>query len=267
MSNLSDVSILLKTFLRDEKLFNSINAIRRNMPEIQMIIVDDGLQTEEKSGIYADLIREGHIVKILNFDSGFGAKSNAGIQALVRPFLLISSDDFSHDPPSVKVGITKMLGVLDRNPQLSIVSGRLANRGPYEFYFGVGWETGNVIEIPREQVLLTQYSDYPGDRSWWPCDVTVNYSLVRRSVFDKVRFDDEEIIGEGGHGAFFYDCKKANIKVAYVPGVEISEQTGRDSEQYRKYRFRACGPSRKCFEKRGIKRWVLGNGVVDWEQK
>lgn len=256
MSNLSNVSILLKTFLRDEKLFNSIAAIRKNTPEIQMIIVDDGEQTEEKDGIYVDLIREGHKVIILPFDSGFGVKSNAGIQALVRPYLLISSDDFNHNPISFKMGVEKMLEILDENTELSIVSGRLANRGPYEFHL-VERQPGEIYERP-----LTG-SEY--FRSVVGCDVTVNYSLIRREVFEKVRFDDEEIIGEGGHGAFFYDVKKLGFKVAYVPGVEISEQIGLDSERYRQFRRRAHGPSRKCFGKRNIRKWVLGNGQVDFD--
>jgi GT2 family glycosyltransferase len=257
MSNLSDVSILLKTFLRDEKLFRSISDIRKNMSDLHMIIVDDGEQTEEKSEIYYDLIRDGHTIIILPFDSGFGAKSNAGIQALVRPMLLISSDDFNHSPASVKLGVQKMLEVLDQNPELSIVSGRLANRGPYEFHLLE--ENGIVTECPIRPFLSQYYAGYV------ECDVTVNYSLIRKEVFEKVRFDDEEIIGEGGHGAFFYDVKKAGLKVAYVPGVEIAEQTGRDSDRYREYRHRACGPSRKCFEKRNIRKWILGNGQVDYD--
>jgi hypothetical protein len=280
MSNLSDVSILLRTFLRDEKLFASVDAIRRNMPELHMIIVDDGEQTEEKDGIYADLVREGHKVIVLDFDSGFGKKSNAGIAALVRPYLLISSDDFNHSPSSVKVGIEKMLAVLDRNPELSIVSGRLANRGPYEFYLEE--KDGVVKEIPAPSI--SEFFMLQLDFDYLPCDVTVNYSLIRRSVFwtegwvtgidgpywqekpTQIGFDDEEIIGEGGHGAFFYDIKKAGLKVGWVPGVEISEQTGRDSDRYRQFRARAHGPSRKCFEKRNIRRWVLGNGIIDYEK-
>jgi hypothetical protein len=271
---LDRISIGLKTFLRDDKLFRSLRDIRRTMPEMKIIVADDGEQNEEKDGVYADLIREGHKVIILPFDSGFGKKSNAVISALDTEFLLVSSDDFAHDGPHVRLGIEKMLSVLDRSPGLSIVSGRLANRGPYEFHL-VERQPGEIYERP-----LTG-SEY--FRSVVGCDVTVNYSLIRRNVFwtegwvtgfdgpywqekrTQIGFDDEEIIGEGGHGAFFYDVKKAGLKVAYVPGVEISEQTGRDSEQYRKYRYRACGPSRKCFEKRGIKKWVLGNGQIDYD--
>jgi hypothetical protein len=274
---LNRVSIGIKTFLRDFKLTRTIDAIRRNMPEAQLLIADDGEMTEEKDSLYAELTREGHKVFILPFDSGFGKKANKIIDNLDRDLLLVGSDDFDFSPASVRLGIEALVATLDENPELSIVSGRLGNRGPYEFHL---LEDDGVITEWPTQPFMTQY--YAG---YVECDVTVNYSLIRRSVFwtegwvtgvdgpywqpkrTEIGFDDEEIIGEGGHGAFFYDCKKANIKVAYVPGVEISEQTGRDSEQYRKYRFRACGPSRKCFEKRNIKRWVLGNGTVDYEAK
>jgi GT2 family glycosyltransferase len=258
MLNLSDVSILLKTFLRDDKLFNSISAIRKNTPEIHMIIVDDG-ESKEKDEIYEGLIKEGHAVIVLPFDSGFGRKSNVGIKSLVRSLLLVSSDDFNHGPSSFKVGVERMVEVLNKNPELSIVSGRLANRGQYEFHLLE--KDGVITEYPIRH-FLTQYHD-----GYVPCDVTVNYSLIRKEVFEKVHFDDEEIIGEGGHGAFFYDVKKSGFKVGWIPGVEISEQIGRDSDRYRQFRARAHNPSRKCFEKRNIRKWVLGNGQVDYEAK
>jgi GT2 family glycosyltransferase len=262
MSDLSDVSILLKTFLRDDKLFNSIAAIRRNMSEVQMIIVDDGEMTKEKDEIYVDLVNTGHKVICLPFDSGFGTKSNIGAEALVRPFLLISSDDFDHNPLSVEVGIRKMLAVLDRSPELSIVSGRLVGRRPYEFYLSViGSE---VYEVPIAQVLNKTDHSHPDYKS---CDLTMNYNLIRREVFDKVRHDDGVKIGDGDHGSFFLDVKQAGFKVGYVPGVFISHQGGLDSARYNQYRRRACNPERSCFVKRGITKYVLGNGQVDYEKE
>jgi hypothetical protein len=275
--SLNRISIGIKTFLRDGKLFKTLADIRRTLPEVKIIVADDGEQNEEKDGIYADLIREGHKVTICPFDSGFGYKSNQIISALDTEFLLISSDDFNHGESNVRMGIEKMLAVLDRSPKLSIVSGRLSNRGPYEFHLRE--RDGIVEELPVNPWDIVEYN------SFVPCNVTVNYSLIRRNVFytegwvtdvdgpywqekrTLIGFDEEEIIGEGGHGAFFYDIWKAGLLVGWVPGVEISEQKGIDSERYRKYRHRACGPSRKCFEKRGIRKWILGDGRVDYERK
>ena len=50
----------------------------------------------------------------------------------------------------------------------------------------------------------------------------------------------------------FWTVSKWELKVAYVPGVFIDEMPEPDSLKYKQYRYRACGPSRKCFEKRGI---------------
>lgn len=275
------ISIGIKTFLRDEKLFRACDSIIKTMPDAHIIVADDGEMNDTKAIYYEGLESLGHKVICLPFDSGFGVKSNKIIDALARPYLLVASDDFCFSAPDVVVGVKKMLDVLDRTfvhePQISIASGRLRNRGQYEFLLVES--NGEIIEVPCN---FDQYPDNPG--TFGLCDVTFNYSLIRREVFYKkisvsgpkliifearsnIKFDDEEIIGEGGHGAFFYDCKKANIKVAYVPGVFIDEMPEPDSERYRQYRHRACGSSRKCFEKRNIRKYVLGDGRVDYERK
>jgi len=252
------IAIGIKTFLRDDKLFNTVAAIRRNLPGARMLIADDGDMTPEKYELYRDLIYENHRVIRLPFDSGFGAKSNAIIGVLSRDYLLVSCDDFDHNPSGVREGIEKLIEVLDRNPDVDIASGSLTNRGRYEF--DLIDEGDTIREIPVDVGLNDAVVPW-----YVQCDVTVNYSLIRQELFTKVQFDNEERIGEGGHGTFFLDVKRAGFKVVFVPGVEISEQTSRDSERYRQFRRRASSPSRKCFDKRGIKRWVLGNGVVDYE--
>lgn len=260
---LDRVSIGIKTLLRDEKLFRAVDRIRRNLPGAQMIIADDGDQTEEKDLLYAELIREGHKVLICPFDSGFGYKSNRIVDSLDREFIITGSDDFDFSPASVKMGIEKMLAVLDRNPKLDLVGGRVNNR-PYEFFLSI--ENGVVTEIEPEKELREKFEYYD-------VDLTVNYTMIRRSVFHNfrshinIRWDENQKIGQGEHGAFFVDLKRAGFKVGYVPGVNISSQEGADSERYRAFRRRAMSPERSCFVKRGIKRYVCGNGIVDYEEK
>jgi hypothetical protein len=229
------------------------------MPQVQIIVADDGEMTEEKDSLYAEIIREGHKVLICPFDSGYGFKSNRIVDSLDREFLAPLADDFDFSPSSVKVGIEKALAVLDQNPNIDIVSGRVNGR-PYEFLLAEN--DGVVFEVP------CNFDQYPNlAKPFGVCDLTVNYSLIRAKVFDKVRWDDDQKIGEGEHGAWFLDAKKAGFRVAYVPGVGISEQAGQDSNRYRQYRGRARGPSRKCFEKRNLKKYVLGNGQVDYEAR
>ena len=253
----SRISIGIKTFLRDEKLFYAINGIRHSLPSIQIIVADDGEMTEEKDYIYDKLEKEGHKVICLPFDSGFGIKSNAITDALSREFLLVGSDDFDFYPSDVARGIKKMESVLDRAPVLSIVSGRVSGRA-YEFMLME--ENGVVCEGP------CGFDDWDYPPVVGMCDLTVNYNLIRKEVFDKVRHDDVKI-GDGDHAAFFLDVKHAGFKVGYVPGVSINQQLGRDSERYQQFRRRANNPERSCFVKRGITKYVLGNGQVDYEAK
>jgi hypothetical protein len=224
-----------------------------------MIIADDGYVTREKEALYDELRNEGHTVLQCAFDSGFGHKSNMIMSWLNTPYLLVSCDDFDHDDPAVRTGVEKMVDTLDTHSELDIVSGRLKNRGPYEFTL-TERQSGEWYERPLPD------SDY--FRSIVSCDITVNYSLIRYSVFDAgIHWDEEEVIGEGGHGTFFLDVKQAGFKVAYLPGVEIAEQNTPDSAEYISYRRRACGSSRACFKKRGIKKYVLGCGAIDYEVK
>lgn len=274
---LERVTIGIKTLLRDAKLFRSLADIRRTMPEAKIIVADDGEQNEEKDGVYADLIREGHKVIICPYDSGFGFKSNQIAAALDTEFLLISCDDFNHGEPDVRMGIEKMLEVLDWHPELDVVSGRV-NSKRYEMY---------LIERQPDEWYERELEmeNYLSFGSPIMCDLTVNYSLIRRKVFYKegivtdkngsywseyrtmLGWDNDQKIGQGEHGAFFIDLKRSGHKVGYVPGVNINTQPGDDSFQYNTFRRRACAPERECFKRRGIKKYILANGQIDYEEK
>src|SRR5271170_7854032 len=89
-----DIAVGIKTFLRDDKLFKAIDGIRRNLPDAQIIVADDGYSNSRKTELYQELERAGHIIIECPFDSGFGYKSNVIANALDRPYLLIGSDDF-----------------------------------------------------------------------------------------------------------------------------------------------------------------------------
>lgn len=255
------IAIGVKTFLRDECLFNTIQAIRTNLPGAKMIIADCGDHTEEKDGIYADLAREGHHTIQLPFDAGFGAMSNAIVGVLDRPYFLIGSDDFDFSTPEARQGIEKLQEVLDFCPDVDIASGRV-NNNPYEF--DLIEESGEVIE---RRISTSKYKLIHDFQAWFvQCDLTVNNSLIRRKVFQKVMWDADVKIGNGEHGAFFLDCKRAGFKTVYVPGVNIQEQRIRNSARYNEYRNRARSPERVCFVRRGVRKYVLGNGVMDYKE-
>ena len=266
MISLSDVSILIKTFLRDDHLFNAIDGIHKTMPRAHLIIVDDGWPTDRKRSMYDALQKDGHKVIIMSFDSGFGAKSNEGMrvfQSGKTDYLLIASDDFEFRPPSVRDGIANLLDVMHCNSSVDIASGRV-NGGAYEFNLEIRGDYEHGIELYEHSIWKDEMLRH--QVPWFvECDLTVNYSLIRKRVFEKVWWENDIKIGGGEHGAFFYDCKINGFKTVFVPGVNIHECKIPSLPVYRGYRARSNNASRPCFDRRHIVKYVLGNGAVDYD--
>lgn len=252
--NLNKVSIGIRTFLRDPQLFEVISAIKDTMPETEICIADDGDKSEEKSKLYLELVKQGHQVLELPFDSGLGAKSNALVESFSHPYFLLGTDDFDFRPKEVREGIEKLVEVLDHT-DVDVASGRV-NNIPYEF--DLEEKDGVVKEIPVMIDSLTWFTQV---------DLTVNYFLAKRRVFEKVRWDAPiPRIGGAEHFALYHDIKEAGFKVALVNGVNINTLKMVDTIRYRQFRNRARSPERPCFVKRNVVKYVMGNGQVDFDQ-
>lgn len=259
--DLGKVSVLVKTFLRDQHLSRTVAGLLQNLPEAQIIVVDDGERSSEsKFRLYERLSSMGHVVYWMPFDSGFGMKSNMGSSLCRRPYLLIASDDFDFFDPQARGGVEKMVVVLDKVPEVAIASGRV-NGYRYE-----GWLKDFGDRIVEEYIDLNVAYSVLGV-SYSPCNLTVNYSLIRRDILgpDKVHWDDDVKIGGGEHGAFFVDVMRAGHGVAYVHGVNIREHTEQlpADPRYHQFRGRARQPGRPCFKRRGIREYVMFGGGVE----
>lgn len=255
------VCILMKTFLRDGFLLKSVQGVLQQMPSAKIVIVDDGRESNFKISWYSNMRRSGHVAAWLPFDSGFGAKANHGVGICDRPYVLIASDDFNFDDPKASVGVQKLVEVLDVNPEVSIASGRV-NSNPYEADLEI---VGDECFEKRAQLDSSRWSSVtPGGARYYKVDLTVNYSLIRREVFDKCRWDGGEVkIGGGEHGAFYLDLKQEGFTTVYVEGVNVNELKGTtdwSSAEYHKYRARARTPGRSCLRRRGINKFHLMGG-------
>ncbi len=198
---LKRVSVMIKTFLRDNYLYACLRGLERRLPECEIILVDDGLEHPNKITRYSELRARGHQTIWMPYDSGFGAKANCAIEHLNTEFVLIGSDDFDFNNPAVRKGVMLMQAVMDAEPELGVVSGRV-NGHPYEFCFDRS-EPGTVRELNQ----FHRSARLPCGVPYHFCDLTVNYSLIRKKVFESgVRWDGGEVkIGGGEHGAFFLD--------------------------------------------------------------
>lgn len=261
--SLSKICVLVKTFLRDQYLYRCLQGIEKMMPEVKIVVVDDGYHEKFKeTAFYSRLRTLGHVCIWLPFDSGFGAKANAAIPYFKdHQYVLIASDDFDFEDVRVRAGIERMVTVLDNDPSIHIVSGRVNGR-PYEACLEV--VDNCVLEKPghreRREVAGIEYK---------VCDLTVNFSLIRTSCFgdDKLHWDGKDVkIGGGEHGSFFLDAQRLGYGVAVIENVGIREMPYDFSKMHPSYpqmRNRARADGRPCLRARGIEKWQLQDGR--WE--
>lgn len=258
-SPLSKVCIIIKTFLRDGYLVRCIEGIKKYLPECKVVIVDDGYSTKQKVTMYAQLRELGHVCEVMSFDSGFGAKSNEAVKHCDREFVLIGSDDFAFGQVHVREDVCRMVNTLEQVQDIDLVSGRVNNH-PYEATLK---EVGGDVYEKRGYHSEQECPAGKFNR----CDLTVNYSMIRRTLLDRVRWDDDVKIGGGEHGMFFLDIQRAGGKVAYLPGVNINELPhnipGWQMTNYPEFRGRAKEPGRICATRRGISRYHLAGGEVE----
>lgn len=280
--DLSRVTIGIKTILRDEKLEVALDGILKTMPEARIIVVDDGPQSVDKDIVYHALQLSGHTVDIMPFDSGVGEKSNRIAELLATDYLLVVSDDFDFRPLDVRAGIEKMVAVLDKHKRYYAVSGRV-NETLCEANL-IFRETERGTEVTEvEKLILPQASLGGAFADVYDVDLTINYTLLRRETFwtpvymtspgcngwirNGIGWDNDVKAGGGEHGAFFIDMKRAGFKVGFVPGVNINTQNDRDSREYRLLRWRAFNPERPCFKKRGIRKYTMMSGEIDYDEE
>lgn len=231
MNNLHNMSVLITTFLRDGSLELCIGLLRANLPDVKIIVVDDGHRTEKKTLLYTALRSAGHIVIECPFDTGLAEKRNVGIKACQTEYLLMGCDDFVFDCEA-RAGIEKLLSVLNDNPTFALASGRVMNV-PYEGFFEIA--PGDYV---KEHPLVVKK-----EKPFYKVDLTVNYFLARVELIRDVVYDSRMKIG-GEHGDYFLEMKRLGRTVVWVPGVSIKNMecfghiAGND-DKYEGYRGRA----------------------------
>ena len=255
MSSLSDVTILVTSFLRFGYLEGCLEGIERNLRECDVVTVDDSGPSKEFEQLAHDSIyRDGNQFWFMDFDSGLSAKRNLGVKAVCTKYVLLGCDDFDFSTKEAREGIEKMVKVLDENPNtLDLVAGRVNNQ-PYEGF--LEYVHGEYIKETR----LNTEEVFGGDMSWKRCDLTVNYFLARTEILKRFPWDETITPIGGEHGDFFLTLKENRRRVAWVRGVNVNtfpHDPSKIDPRYPELRARAVTHGHRIFmEKRNIKQYI-----------
>ena len=214
------VSVIVKTFLRDDYMYKCVLSLLEHYPDFNIIIVDDGYKTDEKTLFYNSL-RDKHktvtIIEVDEFDIGLCRGRNMAVKEAKTPYVLIGDDDFLYTP---EAKLYKMVDFLEKNKEIDLLSGSIRENDKirhYEGFFDLspGHFTFNALSLDDvnswKKSCGLKYSE---------CDLAFNFFVARTDKVEKVLWD-EKIKVAYEHADFFIGMKKAGHKVAYTPDCVV----------------------------------------------
>jgi len=182
----------------------------------------------------------------LGYDSGLSLVRNHLFKITDRPYKLVLEEDFVF---TENTKIEKMVEVLEDNPEIGVVGGKVLTNGmelPFEHFFKKNGRTLYHVKNDNE---------WTGGYKITGC--VPNFALMRDNL--GVGWD-ERIKIEGEHTDFYLQMMDTDWKIAYLKDVSINHEKV-NSPQYKKLRKRTEF-LKILFEKYGIDKIVYSNGYV-----
>jgi glycosyltransferase involved in cell wall biosynthesis len=225
MKNYSDITIVIKTFLRPKVCVKTIKVWNNLYPNISMIVVDDGDDNLDLQ----DFQNIKHIKT--KFNIGLSAGRNLGVNLAQTDFVFVADDD---DIPSSTHNIIKCKQLLIDN-NIDIIGS-----GAFNMYY-----QKNYNILVKEMSITDLYRI---------CDITKNHFLAKNK---DLPLWPESIKIKREHCLFFKDCKTKNLKTAGTNLLNFCSQ--------RKYppRYSSFKNQSKKYSK--IVRQDFGINRVVWE--
>lgn len=243
-----NLTAIIVSFYRTEYLKKCAESMRRQYPQIKIMIGNNGPESAEKEQIAKDCGAEYYQ---LPFDCGICVGRNRLIDKVQTKYALIGDDDFFY---SGGARVENMLRIC-QTEEFDLIGGRICEGGQVRSYQGFIEEKQNhfvykKLDLNQESGVWTDFGLV------YPCDITFNYFVAKTETLKAVRWD-EQIKVAYEHSSFFIDFKRAGYKTAFFPAAIVEHKPPieiRDKEEYREYKkFR----SRKSDKERFFKKYKL----------
>lgn len=217
MSDISRVTLLIKTFSREKCLIRLLKSIRKYYPTIQVLIVDDG---EEEMNYPFDKYTDYHHV---NFDIGLSAGRNYGMDLINTEFFILLDDDYKFIR---RTKVERFLELIEKH-DLDVLGGRWLQNGTYR-----GYEYN--LELRDNQLFLVAEPLEQLDKDVDLYDMVLNFFIARtQKIRTENRWDEKLKLVE--HTDFFLNGKAKGVSVGYCSDIVIKHVPVRN-RRYNKFR-------------------------------
>lgn len=248
-----EIAIGIKTFLREETLFKTLESYETFCPfHYRLYIADDGRVSDKKTYHYYNLEKNGHEVLRLPSDSGISVGRNAIVKMAKESYILITDDDINLISEDT---LKQMKTILDCDDNLGLVAAVLKNWNGEGFGGSENYSKGLSFSFENKMLIRTpaprDIKTYRGI-NYVIADQVMNFFLAKKELFNDVKWDDR-IKVEYEHMDFFLEMKKTNWKAAVCLDAQaLHTKSNHLDEEYNERRM-ARAP--KMFhDKHGIHR-------------
>ena len=247
----SQVTVCVKTFLRDQHVINCVQNVREYFPKVRIIVADDGEPAQRKTRVMEKFEVEHHM---LPFGVGLSFGRNFMLDRVETEYALVIDDDI------LLTEDTRVEDMFQLLEKADIVGGALRDRGRMINYEGT-FELADR-ELRMSRTLPDEFSKYRGIR-YQPAHFVLNLLAVRASTLRDLRWDDRFRIAYE-HIDLFMRAYDARLEVIYAPDsiFEHARSAFPTTSKYRQHR--QSKESRPIFfEKWGITRVCNLQGHVE----
>ncbi|XP_048015567.1 beta-1,4 N-acetylgalactosaminyltransferase 2 [Megalobrama amblycephala] len=216
----SQVTVLIKAFLRYKELKVLIDSIRRLYPKIKIIVADDSLNPEKVVG---DNVEQ----YIMPPAQGWFAGRNLALSQVTTKYFLWVDDDFVF---LNETRIESFVNIMEAVPELDVVGGQVEGN---QFFFKLQYEEGSSEEGGCITRVTRTHAPLPGFDGCFFADGVVNYFMGRTEAVRRVGFDP--FLKRVAHSEFFIDGL-GDLLVVTCKGLRIGHQKRSHDDKYSSFR-------------------------------
>jgi glycosyltransferase involved in cell wall biosynthesis len=184
-TDISDLTIIIKTFERHKAVQRLVYSIKRRYPEAIILVVNDSKEPEDIDGV--DNL-------ILPYDVGISAGRNAALDSIRTKYFLLLDDDFVFSRRQ-KLGLLVL--ELERYTDIDIIGGRYIDLPFFIIH--------NFQDVPIQSTLGPKI---PIDTMFGKnrvVDKVQNYFIARTESVEKIKWNEALKVSE--HTDFFTRAK------------------------------------------------------------